>query len=153
MHPEAAPEQDRILLRTLMRAFCWLDDGLQAHMRVQADFSLPRAQSMIMLCLSEGIQSQAELASRLQVSKQAIRQAIRSMEAKGIVTIERDPANGRQRLVTFTERGEAMRDIARTALARLEDELATRIGRDAVESLHTLLNLDWGPTPDAGERV
>ncbi|HEX7036718.1 MAG TPA: MarR family winged helix-turn-helix transcriptional regulator [Pseudomonadales bacterium] len=139
--------RDRVLLGTLLHAFYWLDDGLQAEMRRRAGFSLPRAQSMIMVALSEGIATQAELAKRLKVSKQAIQQALRPMGRKGLVRIDPDPDNGRQRLVRVTPRGEAMRDIARKALQALEKELARRIGRDRVEALHEALNADWGPSP------
>jgi DNA-binding MarR family transcriptional regulator len=139
--------QDRILLRTLMHAFYWVDDGLQAHMRRQAGFSLPRAQSMIMVCLTEGVTSQSELARRLQVSKQAIQQALRAMVDNGMVTIDPEPDNGRQRVVRVTAKGEAMREIARTGLQALQEELARRIGRDRLEALHDALNADWGPVP------
>jgi DNA-binding MarR family transcriptional regulator len=142
------PERDRILLRTLMHAYYWMDDGLQAHMRREAGFSLPRAQSMIMVCLSDGVVSQSELAQRLQVSKQAIQQALRSMVKKGMVTIDPDPASVRQRVVTVTPRGEAMRDIARRGLQELQDELGRRIGRQRLEALHDALNVDWGPVPE-----
>lgn len=148
LHDQAYAEHDPILLRTLMHAFYWIDDGLQAHMRREAGFSLPRAQSMIMVCLSDGVVSQSELAQRLQVSKQAIQQALRSMVKKGMVTIDPDPASGRQRVVTVTPRGEAMRDIARQGLQELQDELGRRIGRQRLEALHDALNVDWGPVPE-----
>lgn len=140
-------QQDRVLLRTLMHAFYWFDDGLQAHMRRQAGFSLPRAQSMIMVCLTEGVTNQAEIARRLQVSKQAVQQALKAMVEKGMVTIEPDPSSGRQRLVRVTARGEAMRDIARSGLQALQAELAARIGAERVEALHEALNADWGAVP------
>lgn len=146
-------EQDRVLLRTLMHAYYWFDDGLQAYMQRRADgFSLPRAQSMIMVCLTEGVTSPIELARRLKVSKQAIRQSLRAMIESGVVTVEPDPENGRQRVVRVTERGQAMRDIAQRGLPLLEEELARRIGRDRLEALHDVLNADWGPLPeDVGE--
>lgn len=147
--PGAVPEHDRVLLRTLMHAFYWLDDGLQAHMRRQAGFSLPRAQSMIMVCLSDGIRHQTALARRLQVSKQAVQQALKGLVDKNLVTIEPDPDNGRQRLVRFTPKGEAMRDVARDGLARLEAELARRIGVDRLEALQDALNAPWGPVPES----
>lgn len=144
----AAAEQDRVLLRTLMHAFYWFDDGLQAHMQREADFSLPRAQSMIMTCLSEGVENPTELARCLKVSKQAIRQALRPMIENGLVTVEPDPANGRQRLVKVTERGQAMREIAKRSLGALERELVRRIGHERVEALHEILNADWGHALD-----
>jgi DNA-binding MarR family transcriptional regulator len=147
-HPAATSptnEQDRVLLRTLMHAYYWFDDGLQAYMQREAGFSLPRAQSMIMVCLTEGVTSPTELARRLKVSKQAIRQALRAMIEVGVVTVDPDPDNGRLRIVRVTARGRAMRDHARRGLPLLEQELARRIGRDRVEMLHDALNANWGP--------
>lgn len=134
-------------MRTLVHAYYWFDDGLQAHMQREAGFSLPRAQSMIMVCVSEGVTSPVEIARRLKVSKQAIRQALRPMIEDGLVTVGPDPDNGRQRLVQVTERGQAARDIARRGLASMERELARRIGRARLEALHDILNADWGEPP------
>ena len=141
--------QDRVLLRTLMHAMYWFDDALQAHMSREAAFTLPRAQSMIMACLTEGIDSPIELARRLKVSKQAIRQALRPMIETGLVTVEPDPSNRRGRIVRVTKHGMAMRNIARQGLEGIEAELVRRIGRDRVEALHEILNADWGPPPSA----
>ncbi len=112
-----------------------------------ASSGLPRAQSMIMVCVSKGITSPKETAERLKVSKQSIRQALRPMIEGGLVTVGPDPANRRQRIVQVTERGQAARDVARRGLERLEKELARRIGRDRLETLHEVLNLNWGPSP------
>ena len=125
-------------------------NGLQAHMQREAGFSLPRAQSMIM---TEGPASSMELAMRLKVSKQAIRQALRAMIERDLVTVNPDPANGRQRIVQVSEHGQAMRDIASHGLERLEREPARRIGRDRVEVLHEVLNAPWGPALDDGGRA
>ncbi len=130
-----------------MHAFYWLDDGLQAYMARQAGLSVPRAQSMIMVCIGDGVQRQADLAERLGVSKQAVQQALKELVAKGLVTISADPQNGRRRIVEFTERGQNMRDIARTGLLELEGELARRIGNERLDALYDALDADWGPSP------
>lgn len=147
--PAAVPEagEERVLLRSLMHAFYWLDDGLQAHLEREAGFSVPRAQSMLMICISEGIERQTDLARRIGVSKQAVQQALKALVAKGLVTLEDDPGNGRQRVIRYTERGRRMRDVARDGLMRLEALLAERIGRDRLEALHDAVDADWGPAP------
>jgi DNA-binding MarR family transcriptional regulator len=143
----AAATTDRVLLRTIMHAFYWLDDGLQAHLERQAGISVPRAQSMIMVCIGDGVQRQTDLAERLGVSKQAVQQALKELIAKGLVTVAPDPQNGRQRIVAFTARGERMRDLARQGLQELEGILAARIGVDRLEALRDALAIDWGPIP------
>lgn len=147
--PAAAVEagEERVLLRSLMHAFYWLDDGLQAHLEREAGFSVPRAQSMLMICISEGIERQTDLARRIGVSKQAVQQALKALVAKGLVTLEDDPGNGRQRVIRYTARDRRMRDVARDGLMRLEVLLAERIGRDRLEALHDAVEADWGPVP------
>jgi len=137
----------RLLLRELLHAFYWLDDGLQAHMRNTAGFSLPRAQSMVMVCIGDGIHRQSDIATTLRVSKQAVQQAVKVLVAKGFVRIVADPDSRRQRRVVFTPRGEAMRDLAAEGLRRIEAELARRIGRARLAALHRALESDWGPSP------
>ena len=70
----AAPlldNEEHGLLRTLVHATYWLDDGLQAYMQEHAGLSLPRAQSMAMIYLTEGVDRPSDLAAKLAVSKQA----------------------------------------------------------------------------------
>ena len=139
-----------MLLRKLLHAFYWIDDGLQAHMQSAAGFSLPRAQSMMMACIADGIRRQSEMAAHLRVSKQAVQQALRALMDKGLVVLEPDPANGRHKIVTLTPKGRAMRDIAQAAVRRLEVELGRRIGLKRLAALHDALDTDWGPPPDTG---
>lgn len=135
------------LLRDLAHAFYWLDDALQNHMEEKAGFSLPRAQSMIMICISDGICSQSDIARHLRVTKQAVRQGVKELEAKGLVVIARDPDNGRQKIVQFTSQGEAMRTIARDGLHALEAILTERLGVSDMAALRRVLRRDWGSTP------
>ena len=148
--PETAPFT-RLLTRTLAHAFYWMDDGLQQYMQARAGFSLPRAQSMMMICIGDGINRQSDIARHLRVSKQAVRQGIRELETKGLVLIEPDPSNGRQKVLTFTAKGEQMRAIAREGLTRMEQVLEQRIGATQVAALQAALELDWGPVPGVEE--
>lgn len=141
----------RLLTRTLIHAFYWMDDGLQGYMQEHANFSLPRAQSMMMICIGDGITRQSDIAKHLRVSKQAVRQGIRELEAKGLVTIKPDPENGRQKVLRFTRKGERMREIARRGLVQLEQTLEQRIGKQQVKALHRALDMDWGPVPSPAD--
>ena len=142
---EQQPEHG--LLRDLVHATYWLDDGLQAYMREHAGLSLPRAQSMMMVYLSEGVDRPADLAARLRVSKQAVQQGLKELTAKDMVTIEPDPDNGRQKIVRFTEHGRELRDIAREGLESIQATLTERIGAECVAALHSALESDWGTAP------
>lgn len=146
--PGADASADHVLLRDLVHATYWIDDGLQAYMNQHAGMSLPRAQSMMMVYLSEGIDRPADLAKRLRISKQAVQQGLKELMAKDMVTLEPDPSNGRQKIVRFTRHGRALRDIARKGLQDVERLLTERIGRSRVEGLRDALQENWGPAPD-----
>jgi DNA-binding MarR family transcriptional regulator len=140
-----------MLLRKLLHAFYWIDDGLQAHMQAAAGFTLPRAQSMMMACIADGIQRQSEMADHLRVSKQAVQQALRALIKKELVALEPDPANGRHKIVTLTRKGREMRDVAQAGVRRLEQELGRRIGLKRLAALHDALDAEWGPAPHAAD--
>ncbi|MBX3707612.1 MAG: MarR family transcriptional regulator [Pseudomonadales bacterium] len=146
----AVQPYDRMLMRRIMHAFYWLDDGLQAHLARTTGVSVPRAQSMIMVCIGDGVQRQADLATRLGVSKQAVQQALKELVGKGLVTVEQDPDNGRQRIVRFTARGRRLREVAVEGLLDLEALLEQRIGRARLDALQDALAVDWGPLPESG---
>ncbi len=137
-----------MLLRKLLHAFYWVDDGLQAHMMREAGLSLPRAQSMMMASVDDGMNRQADMAKHLRVSKQAVQQSLKELVAKGFVTVEPDPENGRQKIVLMTDKGREMREIALDGIQVLEEKLASRIGEDRLRALHEVLDADWGSVED-----
>ena len=139
------------LLRTLVHAAYWLDDGLQAHMQRHAGVSLPRAQSMAMVYLTEGVDRPSDLAVKLDVSKQAAQQVLKELKSKGIIDVQPDPDNGRQKRVTLTAYGRELRGIAQQGLFNLEAELNRRIGTKNLLALRRALDADWGEPPQAGD--
>ncbi len=151
MEPERQPAHvvehdfEGLLVRTMLHGFYWLDDGLQAYMRKHSGISLPRAQSMMMVCIGDGIDRPSDLAARLSVSKQAVQQGLKELVAKELVEIRPDPDNGRQKLVCFTRTGRECRDVARAGILELRKLLAGRIGRDRLDALEDALRADWGP--------
>lgn len=136
------------LPRNLLLAYTWVDDGLQNYLRAHAAFSVPRAQSMLMVCIGDGIHRQSEMAKVLQVSKQAVRQGIRELAEKALVEVVPDPDNQRSKLVRFTEEGKTIRETARRGMIEVEKRLQERIGPDSVRLLHQLLEAGWGPPPE-----
>lgn len=143
----ADPQQDHGLLRGLVHAAYWLDDGLQAYMLKHAGVSLPRAQSMAMVYLTEGVDRPSDLAAKLAVSKQAAQQVLKALAQKGIIEMKPDPSNGRQKRIVLTERGRTLRTIARRGLFALQAELNKRIGTKKLLALESALNADWGELP------
>lgn len=135
------------LLRTLVHATYWLDDGLQAYMQQHAEVSLPRAQSMAMVYLTEGVDRPSDLAVKLAVSKQAAQQVLKELRNKGLIEMQPDPHNGRQKRVVLTAYGRELRTIAMRGLFSLETELNQRIGTKNLLALRRALDADWGEPP------
>ena len=125
---------DKGLFGKLLHAFYWMDDGLQVHMMREAGLSLPRAQSMMMACIADGVTQQSEMTKYLSVSKQAVQQSLKELVAKGFVTVEADPKNGRQKVVAFTDNGSEMREIARAAARSSHGQDSIRVGEARSQS-------------------
>ncbi len=70
-----------------------------------------------------GPRSPLELARSFQVSKGAMTNTLQKLQAKGFVTVEPDPADGRAKLVDITEAGQAAREDAVAAAAPLMSEI------------------------------
>jgi DNA-binding MarR family transcriptional regulator len=68
-----------------------------------------------------GTRSPAQLASAFQVTRATMTSTLQRLEAKGLVTIAPDPADGRGKIVSLTQAGLAMRDLC---IVALEPELA-----------------------------
>ena len=124
-------------------------EEVQAHMKRHAGMSLPRAQSMAMIYLTEGVDQPSDPAQKLRVSKQATQQVLKELQAKNIIRMQPDPNNGRQKYVVFTDHGRELGEIARQGLFELEAQLRERIGAQNVNNLRRALKADWGPSPGA----
>jgi len=135
------------LLRTLVHATYWLDDGLQAYMARHTDISLPRAQSMAMIYLTEGVDRPSDLAAKLAVSKQAAQQVLKELHVKGIIEMRPDPQNGRQKQIVLTHYGRDLQTVAKRGLCSLEAELSRKIGVKSLRALRRALDADWGESP------
>ncbi len=145
------PRSEHGLLRSLVHATYWIDDGLQSYMRVHADISLPRAQSMAMVYLTEGVDRPSDLADKLRVSKQAAQQVLKELQAKKILELQPDPNNGRQKFVVFTDYGRQLGEVAKRGLFELEAELGRRIGTQRVRQMRDALDAQWGAVPDSSK--
>lgn len=148
--PATTLDEDYRLLNELVHAAYWLDDGLQAYMRKHSGMSLPRAQSMMMVYISDGVDRPADLAKRLRVSKQSVQQSLKELMAKNILALDSDPDNRRQKIIHFTERGRELRNVARRGISCLHATLAQRIGSRRMRALRDALEADWGGVPGEG---
>ena len=80
-----------------------------------------------------------ELAEAAQVTKQTAGFLVDQLEKSGYVRRVPDPADGRARLVTFTERGESVIAVARRVEVEVEAEWTKHLGKRGTEQLRTQL--------------
>ena len=69
-----------------------------------------------------------DIAKSLDISKQAAGQMVKALVARGYVSREADPNDGRATLVTFTERGEQLLGDARAGIEEIEALYAALLG-------------------------
>ncbi len=86
----------------------------------------------------------AQIAQRMQVSRQAISKTLRELQSLGWLRLEDDPARGNQKLVVMTPRGMQLATDARKALGEIEALLAQQIGEEAMSHLRRALEMGWG---------
>jgi DNA-binding MarR family transcriptional regulator len=85
--------------------------------------------------LSRGGIRPTELARRVDVTKQAVGQALAALEAMRLVELVPDPSDGRARLVRLTDAGEAAYAHGHEVLAFYAGELAARVGPTRIDGL------------------
>jgi DNA-binding MarR family transcriptional regulator len=98
----------------------------------------------VIRALAEKDRTLTDLASLLDVSKQAAIKVVDQMEARGFTVRETDPDDRRQKVLRLTEKGQTVRRAALAASRRMERELRADVGdadADALlRTLHAFLN-------------
>ncbi len=134
----------------ILRAFYWVDEGLQRNLRQRGGPAVTHAQSMIILTIGEGISRPSAIADRLGVSRQAVHQGLQQLVQIGIIELIPDPNDGRAKIAVLSSTGEPIFSKGRSILRELEQELGRRIGSRALKQLRNALELDWGEPADLG---
>ena len=75
------------------------------------------------------------LANRLHLSKQATNDLLRDLEQMGYLRLEPDPADGRARIIRYTERGWRFFRTGRQISKEVGQRWATAIGTDRYQAL------------------
>jgi DNA-binding MarR family transcriptional regulator len=84
------------------------------------------------------------LAERAGMSKQAMNQLLRSLEALGYLARSDAPDEGRARIVHMTKRGRAAYTKMHDALRAIEGDWRAELGTKEFEQLKRLLSRVWG---------
>ena len=96
-----------------------------------------------------------QLAERLELSKQATNDVLRDFESMGIVRLERDPTDGRARIVRFTDRGwrwyEADAEVSRRVGERWAAQIGEERYRAIVSGLQAIVGFDGDESAELGD--
>lgn len=140
----ADPEEHGLIAHAL-KAFYWLDEGLQTYLRSKGWPSVSRSQSMIMINIILGIHQPSAMARNLGISRQAVFQALGEMEKMDLIEIHPNEKDKRSRHVKISASANQIQVDSKQALELMEQELIRRIGKKSVEDLKRSLARDWGP--------
>lgn len=93
-----------------------------------------------------------DLANRARITKQSMGELVRELEDLGYVERRVDPADGRARIITFTDRGRRASDIGVAEILATEAEWAQEVGAERVKALReTLERLTHAPVDPGSE--
>ncbi len=136
--------KDTNLAQLFMRAFYWADEGLQNLLSAKGWPSITRAQSLVFVNIGEGVTRPSEIATRIGVTRQAIHQTLNELIELGYLELEPDPTDKRAKVIRYTEKGGRLGLDALAALKVVEEELAKRIGKAAMDAMRQALVMPWG---------
>jgi MarR family transcriptional regulator, transcriptional regulator for hemolysin len=128
--------------RSVSRAF---DDAL-----ADAGGSLPVWLVLISL-KSQRLANQRELAEAVGIREATLTHHLNAMDAHGLITRRRDPANRRVHVVELTEKGEAAFHRMRGAAIDFDQRLRRGLSADDVANLEDLLDRLAGNVTSNGE--
>jgi len=127
----------------LMRRHEWLyERGMASAAENGYGFVTP-AMARVFEQIGQGPVSLPELARRLAISRQSLHETITAACAHGLVELVGDATNKRIRIARFTETGKRMSRLVVQVDRAMERELARRIGGENLQTLKTILAMDW----------
>lgn len=127
--------------RSLMIASRAHAAAITAQLAVRGYEDFPFASASLLWLLDAGATRSTILAQRAGVSKQAISQLVRLMERQGYLKQDSDPTDMRAKLVSLTERGEAVKTACVEIRHALNRDLAKSLGATEAERLQSSLDV------------
>lgn len=131
----------------LLNAAEWFDKAMSERLAKRGFTRLTRSQSLVMANLLVGPVRPAELARRLELSRQGVQQVLRGLTEMGLIEIVADPDDRRATIACPGPASEAFGQAAAEEHANIEGALAQRIGVVELEALRRIIAIDWGPIP------
>jgi len=135
----------------LMReAFVALNGVVLARLAERGHPEVRAAHSAVFQYLDDTGTTVSLLAERAQMTKQAMAELVRHLEAHGYVSRVPDPADRRAKLVLATERGREVLAIARALVPEIEERVGAVVGAERVPSLVADLDAIRAALTDGG---
>jgi DNA-binding MarR family transcriptional regulator len=126
-------------LATLMFiAYRAMDDRVIRAVR-EGGFDVTVAQARIAQRIAEDGSRLTDLAEQAQVTKQTASLLVAALEREGLVERIPDPADGRARLIRFTQKGQAASKRARQVVMGVEQEWNDHLGPELAACLRQAL--------------
>ena len=140
-----APEPLTVLLQAASQTIL---HGLIGRLRACGYAAITEPHLILFGNLDCGATHAAQIAQRMQVSRQAISKTLRELQSLGLVLLEDDPARRNQKLVVMTQEGMKLAIEARRALEEIENLLTEQIGDETMAKLRGALETGWGRSAD-----
>lgn len=121
----------------------WFARKLMEHIKETEFAYLTPAQSRLLTHMGGKPMSMAGLARKLAISRQAVHKTVVELSRRGILELRDDPDRGNAKLVYYTDKGRDVNRAGAQMINRLEQQIASRIGRDELLVLKKLLGDDW----------
>jgi DNA-binding MarR family transcriptional regulator len=94
---------------------------------------------VLRLCARSDQVTASAIGRELGITRQGAGKIVAELRARGYVTLEPSPGDGRQKVITLTPRARDYLAAQRAAARRIEEELRQEVGAGAFDSLFTLL--------------
>jgi len=114
-------------------------EGIQDGLAERGFADVRPAHGFAFVRISTGDATVLDVAEHLGVTKQAASQLVEQLVRRGYLTRDRDPRDGRARLLTLTERGRECTRAAEEAAAAAAGEWREHLGPGGLATLHRML--------------
>ncbi|THE13753.1 MarR family transcriptional regulator [Bacillus timonensis] len=109
-----------------------------------SDFAISNSEWYIMSRIYKKQPTIAYVSKNVDITRQATHKFIKNMKAKGLVNVMDVEHNRKEKSIELTPFGEECYEKNESLKAKIEKQLAEKIGEDQIELLKNVLKMDWG---------